>query len=245
MMPELYLADALGAVGKPMLRVHTAGSVGGSTAVVATHHVSSGRFRARPHGRVGEAVRVQRHVGAVGEAAVRPAGRRRRRRVLRPDRARLHQEVRRPARHRLQGRLQGPPQRAEEPLRPPAGPRPHLRGGGESPLLWDPIRYHETCPSSDGAAAMVLVSEDVADTLPDHPVAWIHGTVGASEPTSGRGATASTPGPARVLRRGLPAGRDHRPATELDCAELYVPFSWFEPMWLESHGIAPRTRAGS
>ena len=29
MMPELYLADALGASGKPMLRVHTAGSVGG------------------------------------------------------------------------------------------------------------------------------------------------------------------------------------------------------------------------
>src|SRR5262249_22320830 len=29
MMPELYLAEALGAVGKPMLRVHTAGSVGG------------------------------------------------------------------------------------------------------------------------------------------------------------------------------------------------------------------------
>ena len=31
MMPELYLADALGAAGRPMLRVHTAGSVGGST----------------------------------------------------------------------------------------------------------------------------------------------------------------------------------------------------------------------
>ena len=35
MMPELYLADALGATGKPMIRVHTAGSVGGSTAIVA------------------------------------------------------------------------------------------------------------------------------------------------------------------------------------------------------------------
>ena len=33
MMPELYLADALGATGKPMLRVHTAGSVGGSTSL--------------------------------------------------------------------------------------------------------------------------------------------------------------------------------------------------------------------
>ena len=42
MMPELYLAPALGAVGKPMLRVHTAGSVGGSTAIVAAHLVASG-----------------------------------------------------------------------------------------------------------------------------------------------------------------------------------------------------------
>src|SRR5580765_8159764 len=42
MMPELYLADALGAIGKPLLRVHTAGSVGGSTAIVATHLVQAG-----------------------------------------------------------------------------------------------------------------------------------------------------------------------------------------------------------
>ena len=42
MMPELYLADALGAVGKPMLRVHTAGSVGGSTALVAANLVQAG-----------------------------------------------------------------------------------------------------------------------------------------------------------------------------------------------------------
>src|SRR5207248_8831752 len=42
MMPERYLADALGAVGKPMLRVHTAGSVGGSTALAAVSLVQSG-----------------------------------------------------------------------------------------------------------------------------------------------------------------------------------------------------------
>src|SRR5918912_122862 len=42
MMPELYLADALGAVGKPMMRVHTAGSVGGSTSIVAAKLVSAG-----------------------------------------------------------------------------------------------------------------------------------------------------------------------------------------------------------
>ncbi len=42
MMPEPYLAEALGAVGKPLFRVHTAGSVGGSTAIVAASHVESG-----------------------------------------------------------------------------------------------------------------------------------------------------------------------------------------------------------
>src|SRR5690242_9065752 len=42
MMPELYLADALGAAGKPLLRVHTAGSVGGSTAIVAASLVQAG-----------------------------------------------------------------------------------------------------------------------------------------------------------------------------------------------------------
>ena len=45
MMPELYLADALGAVGKPLLRVHTAGSVGGATGLVATSLVQAGVHR--------------------------------------------------------------------------------------------------------------------------------------------------------------------------------------------------------
>ena len=55
-MPELYLADALGAVGKPMIRVHTAGSVGGSTAIVAAKLVSSGVHERVLTGRVREAV---------------------------------------------------------------------------------------------------------------------------------------------------------------------------------------------
>src|SRR3954454_22696245 len=42
LMPELMLADAIGATGKPLLRVHTAGSVGGSTANVAASLVHGG-----------------------------------------------------------------------------------------------------------------------------------------------------------------------------------------------------------
>ena len=28
------------------------------------------------------------------------------------------------------------------------------------------------------------------------------------------------------------------PRSQIDCAEIYVPFSWYEPMWLEGHLIA-------
>jgi acetyl-CoA C-acetyltransferase len=28
------------------------------------------------------------------------------------------------------------------------------------------------------------------------------------------------------------------PREEIDCAEIYVPFSWFEPMWMENLGFA-------
>ena len=28
------------------------------------------------------------------------------------------------------------------------------------------------------------------------------------------------------------------PRQEIDCAEIYVPFSWYEPMWLENLGFA-------
>jgi len=43
-MPELSLCDALGAVGKPIHRVHTAGSVGGSTAISASTLIESGMY---------------------------------------------------------------------------------------------------------------------------------------------------------------------------------------------------------
>ena len=91
MMPELYLADALGATGKPIMRVHTAGSVGGSTAVVATHLIESRDARARAHARVREAERG-RHELRVLE---RPQRGSRRRRVLRAAHPRVHRTLRR------------------------------------------------------------------------------------------------------------------------------------------------------
>ena len=128
MMPELYLADALGAAGKPMLRVHTAGSVGGSTAIVAASLVHGRRARAGARGRVREAVRVERDVGAVGRDAVprrrsSPARAATSRRTSAPTSAASGA----PDAHRRAGRGQGPAQRRAEPVRAPAAARHHVR----------------------------------------------------------------------------------------------------------------------
>ena len=44
MSPELHLADALGAVGKPLIRVYTSGNAGGHAGTLGVSLVASGRF---------------------------------------------------------------------------------------------------------------------------------------------------------------------------------------------------------
>jgi acetyl-CoA C-acetyltransferase len=108
----------------------------------------------------------------------------------------------------------------------------------DSVMLWDPIRYSETCPSSDGAAAMVITNEANADRglLPP---AWIHGSAMRSEPTMFAGRDVVSPRGSRecandvFAQAGIVNRRD-----EIDVVEMYVPFSWYEPMWLESLGFA-------
>jgi acetyl-CoA C-acetyltransferase len=103
-----------------------------------------------------------------------------------------------------------------------------------SPMLWDPIRYLETCPSSDGACAMVLSSDDLGKKNP----AWVRGTAVRSEPAQFPGRNQIDPRAGRDCAADLyrQAGIT-KPREQIDVAELYVPFSWFEPMWLENLGF--------
>jgi len=112
-----------------------------------------------------------------------------------------------------------------------------------SQMLWDPIRYDETCPSSDGACALVIGAEDIAASSPNP--AWIHGTVMRSEATSAAERDQVNPQASRDAAAALwkQAGITN-PIEEIDAAEIYVPFSWFEPMWLESLGFAEPNGGG-
>ena len=241
MMPELYLADALGAVGKPMFRVHTAGSVGGSTAIVASDLVKAGIHRrvltvAFEKQSESEAMwalslpipfQPPMHAGAGGYFA--PHIRSYMRRSGAPDHIGILVVL-------------------KDRLNALKNPYAHLHEADitfdsvrDSMMLWDPIRYSETCPSSDGACAMVLTDEQGGDdaAAEGRPPAWLHATAFRSEPTMFAGRDQVNPQGGRDCAADVyrQAGITN-PREEIDVVEMYVPFSWFEPMWLENLGFA-------
>ena len=238
MMPELFLADALGAVGKPMIRVHTAGSVGGSTSVAATHFVTSGlfdrvltvAFEKESESNAMWALSPKYPfspptvAGAGGYFA--PLIRAYIKRSGAPGHIgfKVAAKDRRHALRNPLAHLQIP-DISEEMV-------------ADSPLLWDPIRYLETCPSSDGAAAMVLASEKAAESAPRRP-AWVHATAVRSEAIIFPGRNQVLPQAGADCAKALYAEAGiTNPREQIDVAEIYVPFSWFEPMWLENLGFA-------
>ena len=238
MMPELFLADALGAVGKPLLRVHTAGSVGGATANVAASMIQAGvhkRVLAVAWEKQSESnamwalsipipFNMPVNAGAGGYFA--PHVRSYIRRSGAPT------EV--GAMVAVKDRLNG----AKNPFAHLHQPDITLESVLNSQMLWDPIRFDETCPSSDGACAVVLGNEEAAAAV-ERP-GWILATAMRSEPTTYAGRDQVNPQAGREAAAALwrQAGITN-PLEEIDCAEIYVPFSWFEPMWLENLGFMP------
>jgi len=176
MMPELSMADALGAAGKPIMRVHTAGSVGGSTALVATHLVQTGvhdrvltvAYEKQAEGNAQWGLAGGRSGGMGAGGIFAPWMRAYMTRTGAPDHIGWMVAVkdRRNAAKNPYAHLQMPDLTIEDVK--------------ESPMLWEPIHFHESCPSSDGACALVLTTEDGARRAP-RPPAWVLGTAMRSE----------------------------------------------------------------
>lgn len=233
MSPEWWLAGALGARRKPIIRVHTMGSVGGATAVTAAMHVAAGRFRrvlavgfekhsesqalwgltpANPFGRT---------LGAGAGAAFAPI-------------CRLYRET-----------YGAPPEigpRVAVKARKNARNNPfaHLRldltvdDVLASPMLWDPIRRLESCPQSDGACAMIFADEAAARGR--DAVAWVRGASTKAEALGYPGIDVLRPASAVAC-----AARAYSQAgitgADLDVAEIYEPFSWIEVLLYEALGL--------
>ena len=233
MMPELSLADALGAVGKPIHRVHTAGSVGASTAISAATMVESGIFdtvltvgyEKQSDGNATWALGGGRSGSQGAGGSFAPWIRKYIEKSAAPEHIGWKVAVK-----DRQNALKNPYAHL------------HLKDISiekvkESPVLWDPLHFLESCPSSDGAAAMVLTNEKGVARAPQPP-AWVVAHAKRTEFTQFPGRDPVKPAAGVECAKALykKAGITN-PIRQIDCAEIYVPFSWYEPMWLEGHLI--------
>ncbi|MFC5826940.1 thiolase domain-containing protein [Nonomuraea insulae] len=235
MMPEAYLADALGAAGKPMMRVHTAGSVGGSTAIVAASLIQGGvheRVLAVAFEKQSESNAtwaLSTHLPFSASLVVGAGG------YFAPH---IREYMRKTGAPGHIGTLVA----VKDRLNALKNPYAHLKIPGidqkmveSTPMLWEPIRYLETCPSSDGACAIVLSSESAVTGTP----AWVHGAAMRSEPIFRAGRDTVSPQAGKDCAADVYAQAGIAdPRRQIDVAEVYVPFSWYEPMWLENLGFA-------
>ncbi len=237
MKPELYLADALGATGKPMFRVHTAGSVGGTTGIVAASHVQAGKhrtvlavaFEKQSEGNAQFALGSGRSASLGAGGSFAPFLRT----YIHRSKAPEHIGWKVAVKDRLNA--------LKNPYAHLKLPDISIDTVRNSQMMWDPLRYLESCPSSDGACAVVITDEDgarAAQAAGRRP-AWILATSSRSEAGSFAGRDPVRPQACLTCADDVyrQAGIT-RPREQIDMAELYVPFSWHEPIWLEAHHLA-------
>jgi acetyl-CoA C-acetyltransferase len=237
MSPELYLADALGAVGKPIHRAYTSGNAGG---VAASTGVSL--IAARVHTRV-LVVGFEKQSEASGAGSTLQHL---------PFEARwqggtgsLFGSMCREYIHRSGApdhigdvaALKDHTNSLRNPFAQVRRADITLEAIAASRMLWDPIRLLQSSPSSDGACAVVLADERTAGRY-DAP-AWVHGCAVRTEPPFAPEHDNVNPRAGRECASAVyrQAGITD-PRRDLDVAELFVPYSWMEPMHLENLGFA-------
>jgi acetyl-CoA C-acetyltransferase len=240
--PERWDATA-GGIGKPLMKISTGGTTGLTTALAAYEHVASGLFdiaMAVCTQRVGECVDAQpvlntavdpiyeryTGVGAITVAAIQATVHMHKYGTTEEDLAWVSVKDHKNA-------LKNP----NAHIRLDVGVEEVLN----SPVINSPLKLLECCPRSDGAAAVIFASEDVARKIRDNP-AWVLGETTISDnyyigdrPDLSHWDTLSIAG--RRLFRAV--GIDD-PRKDIDVAELYSPFTIQEVLELEALGFAQK-----
>ena len=241
-MIHLYLADALQASGKPILRTETCGSTGVSIAHTAYYWVSSGMadvVLAVGHEKMNEGDSqatmttvmepfYQRYflAGAPGVFSMQSQGWSARFNISEAkirDAAAFISVSHHDAAH--------------------DNPYAHLKlrltmeDVKKAPVITYPIRLYDVCPNSDGACAVIFASEERARKL-GRKVAWVKG-VGyrGEEQFFGDSDKSVWPSAVEAAKEAYRQAGITQPRKELDVAEIYNPFTYQEMLFYECFGF--------
>ncbi|MFX0058844.1 MAG: hypothetical protein ACFE85_15470 [Candidatus Hodarchaeota archaeon] len=115
----------------------------------------------------------------------------------------------------------------------------------DTPYIQYPLRYGMVCPASDGACVMLFTTEEKAKELCDIPV-YVNGVASVSNETAilgydGSGSAQIDPsmqlGAMRTSELAYSQAGISFPRKEVDYAEVYSPFPNQELMWVEKLGL--------
>jgi acetyl-CoA C-acetyltransferase len=260
-MPELWMGDHMAAKNKPMLRVTTGGTTGGSVTIAGYYAIASGLyenvlaigFEQQSCGdtsvglasvALGEITiypdlgydyaRMRTNLGAgaaIGVASYQAMNYMRRSKATEEDLARVVVQNRRNAAKTWWTHLKMPTITIEDVL--------------DTPYLSFPLRYGMVCPASDGACAILFTTEERAKQIADIPV-YVNGVASVSNESAIMGVDmggAGQPDPCVQLGAMKSAELAYSqagisfPNKEIDYVEVYSPFPNQELMWVERLGL--------
>lgn len=250
---EQWAAGAVGAVGKPFLRINTGGATGGSAAQAGYYHVASGLTRTAlvvSAEKVAESDDAQQVIGSAFDPFYeRPFGLNAINMCAFQGLRHMHKygTTRRQlatiaVRSRANG-LRNPLAHLQKPLT--------IEEALATRNICYPLRLADCCPRSSGACAIVIADEEVTRQVCTRP-AWIRG-YGARTNTFHMG---DKMGPALETDHAdfddlALAARDAyqmagitRPEREVSVAEIYAPFTCSEVAAVEALGLCPRGQGG-
>jgi len=246
---DMWSADGSGAVMKPVMKVTTGGTTGSTVATCAYYHVASGMFdkvlaigweKNSESDTTGAIITAFNPIwerpnigGAIAGLALEASVYMTNYGITERDgarvavRERLH-ALNNPYAHLHQDWMKG--QTIERLVDVTVGSE-------QNRMLATPLRMSDMCPRTDGAAAVVFASEDVAERIAPIP-AWVHATanrhnyVFIGDVDMERNTTLASASRKVFKKAGI-----REPAKEIDVCELYLPYSYAGLKWMEDIGF--------
>lgn len=234
--PEKWCGDAVGAVGKPIFRIHTGGTVGGSTAIGAYYLVASGKFdvvMAISGNKLNETSTAQIGLSTVYDpivgrqfAAGAPS-------AVAIQALKYYTKWGYTEDHGLMVAVKNRLNALNNPYAQLKLPGYTIEMARNTPMLCYPLRLADMCPTSDGACCMIFAEESKVKKITDTP-AWVLSAVATNEGMSYVDRDWTLPIGLRLAaeiaykRAGI-----ENPRKEIRVFELYDAFSTQELIWYE------------
>lgn len=249
---ERWLIEAIGATGKPVMRVNNGGATGATAVEAAWMHVASGMFDVvlvAGADRVSESLSAQSVLNKMWDVAYeRPY----------PQNTITMLAMSAMRYNHLYGANETDMARVtvKNRLHASLNPHAHLRTPVtvedvlDSRLLAWPLKLGDVCPSSTGGASLIVASEEyIART--GRSAAWIRGLgqntetfwMGDRVGSAHIGDHADADALAVAFQRAYDQAGIDDPTTQIDVAEIYAPFSSVELHVIEAAGFCGRGEA--